>query len=352
LVVLSPPGSGTVDVTVTTPVSTSQTNSADKFTYTAASPPPPTAAPTVASSTPLLAGQNGTQVTGEVDPQGLPTTAYYVYGLDARYQQAGITIYNFSTPKTQFGGDFSNHPLQATLTNLLPNALYHVRLVAVNGAGTTTGPDQTFMTPSGSQPPAPTLGRENVKPAGGSVFVLLNGNLVPLTENTRLPSGTEIDALNGSISLIAASGTKGNASTGTFGGAIFRLTQSTFGPSKGLITLSLVEGAFPGAPSYASCTSNTARAAGAHTALSSRILQTLRSRSSGRFRTRGRYAAGTVRGTQWTTTDRCDGTLIAVQQHAVEVTDLVKHITILVHAGNHYLALAHPPKTKPKKKHK
>ncbi len=56
-----------------------------------------------------------------------------------------------------------------------------------------------------------------------------------------------------------------------------------------------------------------------------------------------------MRGTQWSTTDRCDGTLVAVQIHAVEVTDLVKHITILVHAGHHYLALAHPPK---QKKHK
>ncbi len=56
-----------------------------------------------------------------------------------------------------------------------------------------------------------------------------------------------------------------------------------------------------------------------------------------------------MRGTQWTTTDQCNGTLIAVQVHAVEVTDFVKHITILVGAGHHYLALAHPPKAKHKK---
>jgi len=29
----------------------------------------------------------------------------------------------------------------------------------------------------------------------------------------------------------------------------------------------------------------------------------------GRFRTRGRYSSATVRGTDWTVTDRCDGTL-------------------------------------------
>jgi hypothetical protein len=70
-------------------------------------------------------------------------------------------------------------------------------------------------------------------------------------------------------------------------------------------------------------------------------LQTLRARASGRFRTRGRYAAGTVRGTAWTTTDRCDGTLIAVQLHSVFVQDLVKHITKLISKGHSYLAKPH-----------
>jgi hypothetical protein len=108
----------------------------------------------------------------------------------------------------------------------------------------------------------------------------------------------------------------------------------------GLTTLTLVENAFKGAPSYVSCKAKGATDPAGHAALSSRILQTLRSRASGRFRTRGRYAAGTVRGTQWTTTDRCDGTLIAVQQHSVLVTDFVKHITVLVAAGHRYLARA------------
>ncbi|MGZ4331685.1 MAG: hypothetical protein ACXVXL_27240, partial [Solirubrobacteraceae bacterium] len=36
----------------------------------------------------------------------------------------------------------------------------------------------------------------------------------------------------------------------------------------------------------------------------------------GKFRTKGRYAAATVRGTIWTTADRCDGTLV----HAIKDT--------------------------------
>jgi hypothetical protein len=226
------------------------------------------------------------------------------------------------------------------LSNLLPNALYHVRLVAVNSAGMTIGPDQTFQTKPAPAPPAPKVGRsENVKPASGTAFVLEHGQLVPLTQNTKLPTGTVIDALKGSVTLVAATGANGKA-TGTFSGAIFKITQAAGGPNKGLTTLTLLEDAINGGPSYASCPARAARAATAHTALSSRILQTLRSRASGRFRTRGRYAAGTVRGTRWTTTDRCDGTLIAVQLHAVEVTDLVKHITKLITQGHSYLAKA------------
>jgi hypothetical protein len=126
---------------------------------------------------------------------------------------------------------------------------------------------------------------------------------------------------------------------------VFKVTQGRSGKDKGFTTLTLVYNAFKGGPTTKVC---KAKKAGdnAHIALSSRVLQTLRSKSSGRTRTRGRYAAGTVRGTRWTTTDRCDGTLIKVQQHSVQVTDLVKHKTVLVRAGHQYLARAPGAKKK------
>jgi hypothetical protein len=111
------------------------------------------------------------------------------------------------------------------------------------------------------------------------------------------------------------------------------VAQNRGGRNRGLTTLSIVEGAYKGAPSYAAC-----KAKKAPRALSRRVLQALRARASGRFRTRGRYAAGTVRGTRWTTVDRCDGTLIKVQQHSVLVSDFVRHISLVVRAGHQYLA--------------
>jgi ferric-dicitrate binding protein FerR (iron transport regulator) len=58
----------------------------------------------------------------------------------------------------------------------------------------------------------------------------------------------------------------------------------------------------------------------------------------GSFRTKGRYASATVRGTNWQTIDRCDGTLIKVNKGTVSVRDLVKKKTVVVNAGGSYLA--------------
>ena len=58
----------------------------------------------------------------------------------------------------------------------------------------------------------------------------------------------------------------------------------------------------------------------------------------GSFRTRGRYSAGTLRGTFWVTVDRCDGTLTHVYRGVVSVHDLVLNRNVKVRAGHSYLA--------------
>jgi hypothetical protein len=346
----APAGSGTVDVTVTTAAGTSPISAADRFTYSQAAAPAVIPAPVSVQSSTAAA------LAGEVNPEGNSTSAHFEYGLDPRYRlSGGAVVYDQSTPTQALGAGFAADAVSAAISGLVPNALYHVRLVASNAAGTTLGPDQTFTTLPAPAPPPPVLGQsENFTPTG-TVFVLEHGQFVKLTQALQLPTGTVVDARRGSVSLVAAGGggsasdarlqkrKKPASSTGTFGGAVFKVTQTASGPDRGLTTLTLLEGGSSRVPSYASCTARGARDR-AHAALSRRILQTLRSRASGRFRTRGRYAAGTVRGTQWTTTDRCDGTLIAVQEHTVLVTDFVKHMTVAVHAGHSYLARA--PRTR------
>ena len=355
----SPSGAGIADVTVTTASGTSPTAAADQFTYDAAKIPPSPSSPVVLTGAPSVHSSSAAALEGSVNPQGLATTAHYEYGLDSQFRASG-PVYDQSTPSQSVGSDFSSHTVVASLSGLVPNALYHVRLVATNSAGTTFGPDATFTTKADPPPPPPKLGGSfNAEPLKGLVFVEINGKFIPITEVRQIPNGAIINALHGTVELITSAGGSTSATAsraakskkpttnvttqkGTFGGAVFKVTQG----HSGLVTLSLVEGAsFAGAPTYASCQTHSGKATVA--ALSKKTLQLLKgSDNHGKFRTKGRYAAATVRGTVWSTADRCDGTLTHVTRGTVVVVDLVRHKTITVHAGHSYLALARPPKHK------
>jgi hypothetical protein len=299
-------------------------------------PTPPIGPPTVTGGAPTTRTSDGASVSGTVNPHGAPTQAYFQYGLDLSQRGPGADTaqYDQQTSAQPVGSDTSDHTVTGSLAGLIPGALYHVRLVATSSAGTTFGSDQTFTTAQAAPPKPPVLGKsEDAKPVSGRVFIKLrNGQFIPLTGVTQIPTGAVIDALHGSLQLLAAIG-KGKTEHGIFGGAIFRLTQA----HTGLSNLTLIESAFKGAPSYALC---DARKASDATAASSKTLQLLKASAHGKFRTTGRYSAATVRGTSWTIADRCDGTLTHDITHSVAVTDFVRHRTIVLHAGQSYLAKA------------
>ena len=73
---------------------------------------------------------------------------------------------------------------------------------------------------------------------------------------------------------------------------------------------------------------------------SRRTIRRLRVKAKGRYRTRGRNSAATVRGTDWTIADRCEGTLTTVRRGTVKVRDFGRHKTVIVGAGQSYLAKA------------
>ena len=123
--------------------------------------------------------------------------------------------YTAQTQSQVVGSDFTTHGVgPVTVTGLVPNALYHVRLVATNSAGTTFGQDVTFTTAMAPAPGSPTLGQTfNIEPVSGLVLVFIHGHLVPLTQLTQIPSGVPIDTLHGTLKLITATGGGGGGRT-------------------------------------------------------------------------------------------------------------------------------------------
>jgi hypothetical protein len=166
-----------------------------------------------------------------------------------------------------------------------------------------------------------------------------------LTEARQLPVGTQVDARAGSLKITTAqtAGKHPRTQSGEFRSGLFEVLQSHQRRLRGLTVLQLLDtGVFPGAPSYKQCTTTgKATDPGAHAARRNRrVLQWLRAKAHGNYQTRGGYSAATVRGTEWDTADRCDGTLTVVHRGTVVVTDYRLHKNIAVPAGKQYLAKA------------
>jgi hypothetical protein len=165
----------------------------------------------------------------------------------------------------------------------------------------------------------PVSGRVLVKPLGAPAFV-------PLTAPRAVPVGSELDATQGSLVVQAGTATAGKLAAGEFDGGVFQLLQPQ--TLRGLVELTLRAG------STAKCTT----AKPSPRTPSSQVLSLLHASVNGSFRTRGRYSAGTVRGTEWTTAEQCNGTLTRVQRGVVDVKNLRTSSTVAVHAGQTYLA--------------
>jgi hypothetical protein len=127
-------------------------------------------------------------------------------------------------------------------------------------------------------------------------------------DQTAVPMGTDIDASAGRVRVIVSRDKKGHTSRSLFYDGRFVITQ---GGGATPITELRIVGDFE-----TTCSASTARAA-AKKAKRRRLWGD----GHGRFRTRGRYSAATVRGTKWLVEDRCDGTLTRVARGVVDVED-------------------------------
>jgi hypothetical protein len=151
----------------------------------------------------------------------------------------------------------------------------------------------------------------------------------PLRQERTIPVGSFLDTTRGTVELVSATGRGSRTQSGQFSAGLFQVLQSRARKAKGLTELRMKGGSFK------RCGAAGRRATAA---LSRRRVRQLRANVHGRYQTRSRGSAATARGTIWTATDRCDGTLTSVKRGRVAVRDFRRKRTVIVRAGKSYFA--------------
>jgi hypothetical protein len=204
-----------------------------------------------------------------------------------------------------------------------------------NGDGTTTSATPPAAPSSPSQTasePKAERGRKGVASTPtGTVTVKVPGASQPvvMTADTPVPTGSTIDASKGTVELETVVDVAGHTQRARFRGTTFRIQLSR---ETGMVDLYLV-----GKPATCGARAASIRAVG-------RATRTARSTSlwgkdsNGKYRTHGRNSVATVRGTVWSTTETCAGTVTRVMKGSVSVVDKHSGRRTLVRAGHSHLA--------------
>jgi hypothetical protein len=171
-----------------------------------------------------------------------------------------------------------------------------------------------------------------VQEVQGQVFIKKAGTnkFIPLNGETEVPVGSQVDTLKGTVLLTAGLG-GGKTNSADFYQGVFTILQ---GKARGAFMTLRLDGG-----NYRLCGRASTKALSIE-AKSKKPVRKLWGSGKGRFTTRGRYSAATVRGTKWLTQDQCNGTLTRVLRGIVQVRDFRAHKTVNVHAGHTYLARA------------
>ena len=247
-------------------------------------------------------------------------------------QPSNWVVANYGDTRSLFNaGEFPNTCVSCGQPDDLLVGLSWTRVLApVGGLG-----DVEFQTQSSGAPggPAPVAGQSGTASTeSGTVrFKAPGGQFVDLAGAQSIPVGSLVDTTNGVVRLKVAASGKAKTRTGSFGGGIFRFTQNRqkVGRKRLLTSRLALRGG-----NFSVCGTRGARG----DASRRRVVRYLTAKASGRFAVVGKNSSGIERGTRWTTSDTCDGTLTAVQQGSVAVTDFARRETVVVRAGRSYLA--------------
>lgn len=214
-----------------------------------------------------------------------------------------------------------------------PNETFTIELSSAVNATITRGVI-TVTILNDDVPPPPEPGEVNVLPVGGGdqcVAVQGGGGCRALDAGTQIPVD-DVLYINPRTSRVTIESTAGAAQ---FYGGKFDVKEIDGGGRKPILVMRMVGGNFK-----QKCGTGARTTAGLETQAKKTPVRRLWGKGKGRFRTRGRYSSGTVRGTNWLTTDYCDGTNTRVVAGIVQVYDLVRKTFIVLKAGEQYFANA------------
>jgi phosphodiesterase/alkaline phosphatase D-like protein len=137
----------------------------------------PGLAPIATSVAATSINENNATLNGTINPNGLPTQAWFEYGTDP-----GLPTPS-SSPYQDAGNGLVDQPVGTSLSVLAPGTTYYFRVCAENSEGYSEGQIMSFTTASPASPPAvTTIAATSV----GATGATLNGSVIP--------NGLETDA--------------------------------------------------------------------------------------------------------------------------------------------------------------
>jgi hypothetical protein len=257
------------------------------------------------------AGLGGVSGTNTYTDDSSPCAAAVQLGLFTRTNGGRVTIQIAPRQASYQGTTANGVSSQSSTTGLGSFTVPGAAPIPPGGGGggggtTTTGGGGAAAPPTGT--------------ATGTVLV----NGAPFTSGT-IPIGATVDVTNGRLQLTTSTGKLTVFGAGV--SANVKLVRGT-DRKKPVTELRLVKGDF------SACPKRKPRG----TAATAKVVRQVWGQGKGAFRTRGRYASATVRGTFWLTADRCDGTFVRVRQGVIEVNDVPKRRIVTVRAPRTYLA--------------
>lgn len=272
--------------------------------------------------------ETAANLSGTIDPQNLPANAWFEYW-PANAPQAQV-----KTAKVAVAKGVGPVPLSGRMENLQPASDYRIRLAATDDLTFEPEHSATISLHTAGLPP-PVAGQSfNLDPVEGTTSTKCPGeqDFSTLGAPKQVTLDCEVDTSHGTVALTASKGSSGETQTAQFWGGQFDLAQKAGDNQAAVLGLAggrRCEKRKSGGHGRAQLSARGGSGGG----------RKLWGSGSGNYKTVGSHGAATVRGTIWLVSDRCDGsTHFKVDRGVVAVRDFVKHKTVILEAGDSYVA--------------